>query len=65
MVEITEVEQNKEITDKINENSLRNLWNNVKYINFWIIAVPEEERQYMRKYLRKLYVQATLTWERK
>ena len=34
MVEITEVEQNKEITDKINENSLRNLWNNVKYINF-------------------------------
>ena len=49
MVEITEVEQNKEKKNKINEDSLRNLWDNIKYINFWIIAVPEEKRQDMRK----------------
>ena len=34
MVEITEVEQNKEKKNKINEDSLRNLWDNIKYINF-------------------------------
>ena len=49
MVEITEVEQNKEKKNKINEDSLRNLWDNIKYINFWIIAVPEEKKQDMRK----------------
>ena len=33
MVEITVIEQNKEKRMKINENSLRDLWDNVKHPN--------------------------------
>ena len=41
MVEINETERKKTI--KRNEDNLRDLWDNVKCPNIWIIGVPEEE----------------------
>ena len=43
MVEINEAERKKEKRIKRNEDNLRNLWDNVKCPNIWIIGVPEEE----------------------
>ena len=43
MVEITSEEQNKVKRMKRTEDSLRNLWANIKHTNIWIIGVPEEE----------------------
>ena len=43
MVEFTAVEQNKEKRMKRNEDSLRDLWDNIKCTNIHIIGVPEGE----------------------
>ena len=46
MVEFTAVEQNKEKRMKRNEDSLRDLWDNIKHNNIRIIGVPDgEERE--------------------
>ena len=46
MVEFTAAENNKEKRMKRNENSLRDLWDNIKHNNILIIRVPEgEERE--------------------
>ena len=46
MLEFTAVEQNKEKRMKRNEDSLRDLWDNIKRTNIHIIGVPEgEERE--------------------
>ena len=45
MVEITEAEQNKEKRMKRNEDSLRDLWYNIKCTNIQTIGVPEEEKK--------------------
>ena len=45
MVEITDREQNKEKRMKRIEDSLRDLWDNIKRTNIWIIVVPEEEEK--------------------
>ena len=45
MVEITSEEQNKV---KRTEDSHRNLWDNIKHTNIWIIRVPEEEEKNKR-----------------
>ena len=46
MVEFTATEQNKEKRMKRNEDSLRDLWDNIKHNNIHIIRVPEgEERE--------------------
>ena len=46
MVEFTAAEQNKEKRMKRNEDSLRDLWDNIKCNNVRIIGVPEgEERE--------------------
>ena len=42
-MEITTAEQNKEKRMKRIEDSLRDLWNNIKCTNIRIIGVPEEE----------------------
>ena len=64
MVEITAADQNiekriinnkqtnKQKKNKKNKDSLRTLWDNIKYINICIIRVPEEERE---KGLEKIF----------
>ena len=43
MVEINESERIKEKRNKRNEDNLRDLQDNIKHPNIWIIGVPEEE----------------------
>ena len=43
MVEIKESEMKKGKRIKINEDNLRDLWDNVKHPNIWIIGILEEE----------------------
>ena len=43
MVEINETDRKKEKRMKRNEDNLRDLWDNVKCSNIWIIEIPEEE----------------------
>nr|WP_272525768.1 hypothetical protein [Providencia sp. PROV196] len=46
LVEIMDAEQKREKRLKTNEESLRELWDNVKHTNIHIIGVPEgEERE--------------------
>ena len=45
MVEITSEKQNKVKRMKRTEDSLRDLWDNIKCINIQIIGVPEEEEK--------------------
>ena len=45
MVEITSEEQNKVKRMKITEDSLRDLWDNIKRTNIWNIGVPGEEEK--------------------
>ena len=45
MVEITFEEQNKVKTMKITEESIRDLWDNIKCTNIWIIGVLEEKQK--------------------
>ena len=45
MVEITSEEQNKVKRMKRTEDSLRDLWDNVKHTNIPSIGVPEEEEK--------------------
>ena len=45
MVEITAKEQNKEKRMKRIEDNLRDLWDNTKRTNIWIIGVPEEDEK--------------------
>ena len=45
MVEITAKEQNKVKGMKIIEDSLRDLWDNIKHTNIQIIGIPEEEKK--------------------
>ena len=55
MVEITSEEQNKVKSRKRTEDSLRDLWDNIRYTNTQIIGVPEEEEKkkvYEKKFLR-------------
>ena len=44
-MEITSEEQNKVKRMKRTEDSLRDLWDNIKRTNIRIIAVPEEEEK--------------------
>ena len=52
MVEINESERKKEKPIKRNEDNLRDLQDNIKCPNIWIIGVPEEEDK--KKYREKL-----------
>lgn len=45
LVEISDVEQKREKRLKTNEESLRELWDNVKRTNIHIIGVPEGEER--------------------
>ena len=67
MVEFTAAEQNKEKRMKRNEDSLRDLWDNIKSNNIRITGVPEgEEREKgPKKISEEIRVENSLTWERK
>ena len=65
MVEISAAEQNKERRMKRNEDSLRDIWDNIKHTKIRIIRVQEEERKGLRKYWKRLYRKTSITWERK
>ena len=53
VVDITAADE-KKVKMKRNENSLRNLWDNIKYTNIHIIGVPkgEEREKGLRRYLK-------------
>jgi len=51
MVEITEAEQNKEKITKRSEDSLRDLWDNIKHNNIRIKG-SEKKKKNTKKYLR-------------
>ena len=51
MLEIATTEQNKEKRMKRIEDSLRDLWDNIKCTNIRVIGVPEEQQK--EKGLRK------------
>ena len=52
MVEITSEEQNKVKRMRRTEDTLRDLWDNIKRTNIQIIGVPEEEKKkgYKKKF---------------
>ena len=45
MVEIIAAKQNKEKKNEKSEDSLRDLWDNIKHTNSFIIWAPEEEQR--------------------
>ena len=59
MVEITSEEQNKINIKKRTEDSLRDIWDNIKCINVQIIGVPEEEEKKKRyeKFFEQIIVE--------
>ena len=57
MVEITSEEQNKVKGMKRTEDSLRDLWNNIKCTNSQIIGIPEEEEK--KKGYEKIFEEIT------
>ena len=65
--EITTAEQNKEKRMKRIEDSLRDLWDNIKCTNIRIIGVPEEEekKKGTDKIFEEIIVETSLIWERK
>ena len=54
-METTDAEQKREKRLKTNEESLRELWDNVKHTNIRIIRVPEEKkkRRGQKKYSKR------------
>ena len=58
MIEITSEEQNKVKRMKRTEDSLRDLWDNIKYTNIQIIGVPEEEEK--KKGYEKIFEEITV-----
>ena len=57
-MEITTAEQNKEKRMKRTEDSIRDLWGNIKRTNIRIIGVPEEEEK--KKGTEKIYEEITV-----
>ena len=53
MVEITSKEQNKVKQMKRTEDSLRELWDNIKCTNIQMIGVPEDEEK--KKEYQKIF----------
>ena len=55
VVEISAEDQNKGKGMKRIEDSLRDLWDNIKCTNIRVVGIPEEEeRKILRKFLKKL-----------
>ena len=65
MMEITYEEQNK--VKRMSENSLRDLWDNIKHTNIQIIGVPEgeEKKKGYEKIFEDIIVEIFPKWKRK
>ena len=55
---MTDTEQHKEKRMKRIEDSLRDLWDNIKFTNIQIIGVPEEEEK--KKWTEKIFEEITV-----
>ena len=64
LLEVIDAEQKREERLKTNEESLRELWDNIKRTNLCIIGVPEgEEREKgTEKKLKEIKAENFLTW---
>ena len=67
MVEITAAKQKKIKRMKRTEDSLRDLWDNIKSTNIQIIGIEKKKRirKGMRKLLKRLYLKISPTRKRK
>ena len=67
MVEISSEEQCKLKRMKRTEDSLRDLWDNIKHTNIQIIGVPEEEekKKGYEKNFEEIIVENFPKWKRK
>ena len=67
IVEITPAEQNKEKRMRRIEDSLRDLWDNIKCTNIRIIGVPEEEekKKGTEKIFEEIIVETSIIWEKR
>ena len=67
MAEIISEKQNKLKRMKRAEESLRDLWDNIKLTNIWIIGIPEEEEKMKgnEKIFEEIIVENFQTWQRK
>ena len=67
MVEITSEDQNKVKGMKRTEDSLRDLWDNIKCTNIRIIGVPEEEKKkgYEKIFEEVIVLKISPTWKKK
>ena len=54
LVEITDAEQKREKRLKTNEESLKELWDNIKCTNICIIGVPEEREKGTEKIFQEI-----------
>ena len=57
IVEITTAEQSKEKTMKRTEDSLRDIWDNIKRTNIRIIGVAEEKKKKTEKIFEEIIVE--------
>ena len=65
IVEITSEEQNKVKRMRRTEDTLRDLWDNIKRTNIQIIGVPEEEKKKgYEKIFEEIIVENFPTWKR-
>ena len=66
MMEITGAKQNIEKRMQRNEDSLRDLWNNIKHTNICIFRGPRRRREKgPEKILEEIILKTSLTWDRK
>ena len=67
VVEITATEQNKGKRTKRNEDSVTDLWDNIKHTNICVIGVPREKEKGkgLQKIFEEIIAKTSLTEERK
>ena len=67
MVEISSEEQYKLKRIKRTEDSLRDLWDNIKHTNIRIIGIPEEQekKKVYEKFSEEIIVENFPKWKRK
>ena len=67
MVQITSEQQNKVKRMKKTEDSLKDLWDNIKHTNIRLIGVPEEEekKKGYEKIFEEIIVENSSKWKRR